>query len=246
VAHRPRARTTSTCRATTTTTSTPVTTTTTSTPVTTTTTSTPVTTTTTSTAVVPSTTSTTLPPEICGNCLDDNWNGLIDFEDPACCSTVQPLTVTQATFRPAKSTLHIRATFPDGTFAGLDPRQQDVHLQVRDASGELVCSTIPAAAWQKLFQRTFGFFDQRLTVSPPIRCLCLALPRNGQTRASMIAGGVRPDSPLLSPTEITISIGGQCASGPVTASSGAGTSKTRLLERTCAGAAARSSRGAVR
>jgi hypothetical protein len=206
--------TTTTTPVTTTTTSTPVTTTTTSTPVTTTTTSTPGTTTTTSTAVV-SSTSTTLPPEICGNCLDDDGNGLIDAEDPACCSTVQPLTVTRASFRPAKSTLHIRATFPDGTFAGLDPRQQDVHLQVRGASGELVCSTIPAADWQELFQRTFGFFDQPLTASPPIRCLCLALPGKGQTGATITMAGVKPGSPLLSPLEITLSMDGQCAAGPL-------------------------------
>jgi hypothetical protein len=204
-----------TCRLTTTTTTTPVTTTTTTTPVTTTTTTTPVTATTTTTPVVPSTTSTTLPPEICGNCLDDDGNGLIDAEDPACCSTVQPLTVTRASFRPAKSTLHIRATFPDGTFAGLDPRQQDVHLQVRGASGELVCSTIPAADWQELFQRTFGFFDQPLTASPPIRCLCLALPGKGQTGATITMAGVKPGSPLLSPLEITLSMDGQCAAGPL-------------------------------
>jgi Right handed beta helix region len=198
----------STCRLTTTTTTTPSST-------VPTTTGTPVTTTTTSTAVVPSTTSTTLPPEICGNCLDDDGNGLIDFEDPACCSTVQPLTVTQASFHPAKSTLHIRVTFPDGTFAGLDPRQQDVHLQVRDASGELVCSTIPAAGWQKLFQRTFGFFDQRLTVSPPIKCLSLSLPSKGKTGATITAAGVKPGSPLMSPLEITLNIDHQCAAGPL-------------------------------
>jgi hypothetical protein len=182
---------------------------------------------------------------MCGNCLDDDFNGLTDSEDPACC-TAEPLTVTRTRYRRGRSSVHIGATMPDGTFAGLDPRNQPVAVQVRNAAGEQVCCSIPAEQWQRLFRRTFGFFDQALAICPPIRCLCLTLPQNGQTRASMIAGGVRPDSPLLSPTEITISIGGQCASGPVTASSGAGTSKTRLLEGTCAGAAAGSSRGAVR
>jgi Right handed beta helix region len=178
-----------TCRLTTTTTTTPSSTvpTTTSTPVTTTTTSTPVTTTTT--VVVP--TSTTLPPKIC-----------------------DPLTVTQASFRPSKSTLFIRATFPDGTFAGLDPRQQYVHLQVRGASGELVSCTIPAAQWQKLFQHTFGFFDQQMTVCPPIKCLSLTLPKKGQTRATITMAGMTP-SPLLSPLEITFNVDDQCAAGPL-------------------------------
>jgi hypothetical protein len=153
------------------------------------TTTTPLTTTTT---VVPST-STTLPPEIC-----------------------EPLTVTQASFRPSKSTLFIRATFPNGTFAGLDPRQQDVHLQVRDASGELISCTIPAADWQKLFQHTFGFFDQSATLCPPIKCLSFAVPEKGQPRMTITAGGVQPGSPLVSPLEITVSAADQCATGPLT------------------------------
>jgi hypothetical protein len=154
-----------------------------------TTTTTPVTTTTT--MVVPST-STTLPPEICA-----------------------PLTVTQSSFRPAKSRLRVHATFPDGTFAGLDPRRQGVQLQVRSASGALVSCTIPAADWQRLFQTTFGFFDQQLTVCPPIKCMRLALPTNGQPATTIIAAGVTPGSPLLSPVEITVKVDDQCAAGPL-------------------------------
>jgi hypothetical protein len=161
-------------------------------PTTTTTTSAPVISTTTSTPVVP-TTSTTLPPEIC-----------------------EPLTITQASFRPPKSTLFIRATFPDGTFAGLDPRQHDVHLQVRGASGDLVSCTIPSAQWQKLFQHTFGFFDQSLTLCPPIKCLSFAVPKKGQPRMTITAGGVQSGSPLLSPLEITVSAVDECAAGPLT------------------------------
>ena len=142
--------------------------------------------------MVPST-STTLPPEICA-----------------------PLTVTQASFRPPKSTLLIRATFPDGTFAGLDPRQQDVELQVRGASGELVSCTIPAAQWQKLFQHTFGFFDPSITVCPPIKCMRLELPKKGQPRMTINGGRVQSASPLLSPLEITVSAANQCAAGPLT------------------------------
>jgi len=116
----------------------------------------------------------------------------------------------------------IRATFPDGTFAGLDPRKQDVHLQVRDASGELVSCTIPAAQWQKLFQHTFGFFDQSATLCPPIKCLSLALPKKGQTRATITMAGMTPGSPLLSPLEITFNVDDQCAAGPLSLQQKAG------------------------
>ena len=71
---------------------------------------------------------------MCGNCLDDDGDGLVDAEDPECC-TAEPLTVTQRALPAApKSTLRVNATMPDGTFAGLDPRHQDVRLQIRTAA----------------------------------------------------------------------------------------------------------------
>ena len=68
-------------------------------------------------------------PEDCGNCVDDDQNGLVDAEDPACC-TAQSLTFTKARFRPAKSTLRATATLAPGAFAGIDPRAQDVRVQI--------------------------------------------------------------------------------------------------------------------
>jgi large repetitive protein len=163
------------------------------------------------------TTSSTAPlHEICDNCLDDNGNGLIDAEDPACCPAPQPLTVTQASFRPARSTLRVHATLAADAFSGLDPRQQDVHLQIRGAAGELVCCTLPTTRWQRLFRHTFGFFDQRITLCPPIKCLSFALPKHGPAHVTIIAGRVQPDSPLLAPLAITLSAADQCAAGPLT------------------------------
>jgi hypothetical protein len=101
---------------------------------------------------------------VCDNCLDDDGDGLIDAEDPVCCATPQPLSVTDARFRPHRSTLRVHATLPAGTFADLDPRRQDVMLQIRSDAGELVCCTIVSTQWQKLFKRTFGFFDQKMTL----------------------------------------------------------------------------------
>ena len=70
--------------------------------------------------------------------------------------------------------------------------------------------------WQKLFRRNFGFFDQRLTICPPIKCVKLAFPKNGPPRVTVIAGGVQPGGSLLSPAEITLSAGGQCTTGSMT------------------------------
>jgi hypothetical protein len=152
--------------------------------------------------------------EICDNCQDDDGDGRVDSEDSDCC-TASELTVTQARFRAGRSTLRVNATLADGTFAGLDPRQQDVQIQIRDDHGELVCCTIAKEQWQKLFRRNFGFFDQRITICPPIKCLKLVLPKNGPPRVTIIAGRVAPGSALLSPVQITLSAGGQCTAGPM-------------------------------
>jgi uncharacterized repeat protein (TIGR01451 family) len=159
------------------------------------------------------TTSPTTPPhEICDNCVDDDGNGLIDAEDPACC-TPQSLTFTQARFRPGKSTLRAKASLADGAFTGIDPRVQDVRVQIRTDSREQLCCTIGTEHWQKLFQETFGFFDQRTTLCPPLRCVRLAMPKTGPATATVILGRTKPGSPFLTPVEVTISAGNQCTSG---------------------------------
>ena len=153
--------------------------------------------------------------EDCGNCVDDDGNGQIDSEDSACC-TAEPLTVTQARYRPGRSTLRVTATMPDGTFSGVDPRKDTIRLQVRTAQGETVCCALPPDQWQHLFRKSYGFFDQKMTVCPGIRCVKLTLPKKGQPRATIIAGRVKPGGPMLTPLQITISADNQCAAGPLT------------------------------
>src|SRR5439155_1472575 len=72
------------------------------------------------TTTTPGTTSTTastlgtgpVPPprEICGNCIDDDGNGLTDFEDPACCMQSQAftMTVTRGLLRPRGATTRLK------------------------------------------------------------------------------------------------------------------------------------------
>jgi uncharacterized repeat protein (TIGR01451 family) len=184
-------------------------------PTTTTTTATTTTATPQTTTTISASTTTTAPPsaERCDNCIDDDGDGLIDAEDPDCC-VPQPLTVTQTRFKPARATLRLNAMLPDDVFAGVDPRRDEIRLQIRDADGTLACCTIPSHDWQKLFHRTFGFFDQKMTVCPSVRCVKLVLPKKGAERATIILGHASA-STARSPIEITMSAGNQCTQGQV-------------------------------
>jgi hypothetical protein len=105
---------------------------------------------------------------------------------------------------------------PDGAFAGVNPRKDTIRLQVRTDQGETVCCSLPPDQWQHLFLKSYGFFDQKMTVCPGIRCVKLTLPKKGPPRATIIAGRVKPGGPMLTPLQITISANNQCAAGPLT------------------------------
>src|SRR5206468_2515930 len=102
--------------------------------------------TTTTTPGTTSTTTTTLgtgpvppPRDICGNCIDDDRNGLTDFEDPACCMQSQAftMTVTRGLLRPrgAATRLKLKSLLAKVGLADVNPLKQDVFVQIRPAGG---------------------------------------------------------------------------------------------------------------
>jgi hypothetical protein len=79
--------------------------------------------------------------EICGNCVDDDANGLVDFEDPACC-TAGALTVKRLGIAATKHGTSL--TLQAGLTAAASATD-DVALQLRAASGEILCARVPTA-----------------------------------------------------------------------------------------------------
>jgi hypothetical protein len=115
------------------------------------------------------TTTTTLPTvsEICGNCRDDDGNGAIDFEDPACCSQAQTFSMElkHGRFRPhgTASRVRLRAFLARAGMDDIDPSTEDVQIQLRTSEGEALCATIPAGKF-KHRKQTFKFRDKKHTV----------------------------------------------------------------------------------
>ena len=137
----------------------------------------------------------------CSNCIDDDGDGLVDAEDPDCCSP-QTLTVTET--RRQRARLKVKGRLAAGAFAGIDPRQTEVQLVLRDAQGVVTCCVVPPAQWRKVLGQTFWFRD-RQGACPPLRSLCIIVPKRGAVR-TVINTGAQTSTPL----DITLSAGGQC------------------------------------
>jgi len=112
-------------------------------------------------------TTTTLPAvEICGNCIDDDHNGLTDFEDPACCSQTQAFAMElkrgRLVPRGSATKLRLRA-FLARNGMDINPKAQDVELQISGKAGQILCAQIPASAFKQK-KSTFKFKDPKHTV----------------------------------------------------------------------------------
>jgi hypothetical protein len=104
---------------------------------------------TTTTGASPTTTTVPAATEACGTCADEDVNGLVDFEEPACCPAagVRTLAVRKArlTSQGADTLVALDATVPSTALGDVVPGR-DLFLQLRvDGGPALFCAHIPAA-----------------------------------------------------------------------------------------------------
>jgi hypothetical protein len=168
----------------------------------------PSTTSTTTTSSPSTSSSTTLPPERCGNCVDDDGNGLIDFEDPACCSGAAAFmgTLRQGRMAPrgGQSFLRLRATLATAGF-GVTPPSDDVFLQIRQVNGpELLCALVPAGKFMKM-GKGYKFWDKRTVPSAQgIDDMFVQLSPNGHVPYRTYGRRVNFPTPPAGDLEITV------------------------------------------
>jgi len=125
--------------------------------------------TTTSTTAATSTTAPPLPsPELCGNCLDDDGDGLVDLADPDCCAAANRFVseIRRAKIRTLKrgSGLRLRAMVARGGLS-IDPRADEVSLLLSGPNNEsYLCAVVPAGKMRKV-GRTLRINNKRATVT---------------------------------------------------------------------------------
>jgi hypothetical protein len=121
------------------------------------------------TTTTPASATTTLPAtgESCGNCADDDGNGVVDFEEAVCCpdAGVHALTVRKARLarHGAAATVAVDATVAGTALADVVPGH-DVFVQLGlDGGPTLFCARIPADRFV-LRHRKAVFTDRRRAV----------------------------------------------------------------------------------
>jgi hypothetical protein len=105
--------------------------------------------------------------EVCGNCADDDGNGLSDFEDAACCAHRFPMVVGRGRLRAVTGTgtsrFRLRAVLARAGLArNIDPLTEDVYLQIRASDGrtDLLCAKLPATSFFAK-RKTYRFRDPK-------------------------------------------------------------------------------------
>jgi len=173
--------------------------------------------TTTTTPGATSTTTTTLgtgpvppPREICGNCIDDDGNGLTDFEDPACCMQSQAftMTVTRGLLRPRGVTtrLKLKSLLAKAGLADVNPLKQDVFVQIRPAGGtDVLCAKAPADKFMKM-HGAFKFWDRqhRVASAEGISDIRVQVRRDGSVRFSAVGKRVKFRTPQGGTLQVTV------------------------------------------
>ena len=151
---------------------------------------------------------------ICGNCSDDDGDGLVDYADPDCCTQMGTLTVTRVRVSPrgAQAKLRVTGTLTGAGFNGIDPRREDVSLRLADVASAPACCTIAQDHWLRLFGQQFGFWDRPARICPPISDVRLRGKQSG-ARFSIASRLFDPTQLDQSPLTLTIRVGGSCATG---------------------------------
>jgi len=143
---------------------------------------------TTTTTLAATTTTTLAPTEVCGNCADDDGDGLTDDEDPACCAHPAAMQVKKVVIVPGpagamKGHLSLTAILAQTGFADVDPTRDDVAVQFHNPNGELLCATAPHERWTRERHRgPFQFADPTGTMAQGLRKMQIKVQKNGSTR----------------------------------------------------------------
>jgi len=159
------------------------------------------------------------PTEICGNCIDDDGNGLVDAEDPACCAEPLALDLRRLRIRMRaglSGQLRVKARYAAATPADFDPMTQDTEIQISDPEGQVFCHTVTAPNWKHPHTRLYRFKDKKQLFAGGLRVGNFRVKRSGAlmfvTRGKKVPMRETDGKQL----RVTVRVGNQCATTEMT------------------------------
>jgi pimeloyl-ACP methyl ester carboxylesterase len=133
------------------------------------------------------------PVEICGNCLDDDGDGLIDLADDDCVPDTLTMKSGSLTFPPkaGKDLILLQGSFT-GVADSIDPPSEGAALNLMDADGQIACLTFPpGAGWTTSGGSKWTFKETKGPLGDPTAKEQLTLQFNAQTKTFTVKGKVR-------------------------------------------------------
>jgi hypothetical protein len=158
--------------------------------------------------------------ETCGDCRDNDADGLVDFEDPDCCERTHSLTLRRVVMRADGLRLRSR---PSATgMARLDPARDRVTLQLSDRDGQLYCQDLAFRVTKSAVTRgALRFTDKTGTRAAGLQRARLKIRTDGRMVFRAAGRKMRLRTPADSGVRVTLRAGGQClqATAPLRARS---------------------------
>jgi hypothetical protein len=144
--------------------------------------------------------------EVCGNCRDDNGDGLIDLFDPDCPASSLVLERGVLAFVPDSSEdrITLEGNFTS-TASSINPPAEGATINITDADGPIACFILPPGegwkatngpTWifkdtrgEEMIKMTFNAKKRVFTVRVKIKTAELADPDAGSISTSIVIGG---------------------------------------------------------
>ena len=163
--------------------------------------------------------------EICGNCIDDDGNGQTDFEDPACCPRQQTfsMVVRRGKLRPRGpvTRLKLRTVLAQAGLDHVNPRKEDVFVQIRPQGGmDVLCAKVPADKFMRM-HHAFKFWDRkhRVASAKGLSDMTIKVRKNRSVRLRTVGKRVQFRAPTDVPLEITVGFHDPAGDGGTSCSS---------------------------
>jgi uncharacterized repeat protein (TIGR01451 family) len=153
--------------------------------------------------------------EICGDCIDNDGDGLVDYEDPDCCEQIDPLTLKRMVMRmrpqTAGDTLRLQSRGVAAGFTPVDLANSGITLQLSDNEGQLYCHDLGLVATKGAAKRgVFRFRDKSGSVADGLQRARLKFRKDGQVVFRAAGGKMQLRSAGDGGVTVTLRVGGMC------------------------------------